>query len=174
MTLLCSPNHFLSCDQIDYSFLHKNVCHCQHQKTFLLSSGSTFLIDWVPSEYFTHTKHLNLSDFKSKVSRATKQYSTHLIWLFLFFLVIIELCKSRLDPDFLFRIKFLLSGTHNSSPSAPFPWLCSLIQPCHTLLCTISQIQEFLTYKVLQTNEKCDQTHTVDKKTKDKFPIFNY
>lgn len=118
-TLFCKAtdtNRFLSCDQIDYSFLHKNVCHCQHQKTFLLSSGSTCLIDLVPSEYFTHTKHLKLSDFKSKVSRATKQYSTHLIWLFLFFLVIIELCKSSLDPVKIFSSESNLCSLELTTP----------------------------------------------------------
>lgn len=60
-----------SCDRMDYSFLHKIVCHCQHQKLPPLCSGSTCLIDWVPSEQLTHTKQLNLSDFKSKVRQAT-------------------------------------------------------------------------------------------------------
>jgi len=75
---LCSPEQHTdnffpphSCDRMDYSFLHKIVCHCQHQKLPPLCSGSTCLIDWVPSEQLTHTKQLNLSDFKSKVRQAT-------------------------------------------------------------------------------------------------------
>lgn len=68
---------FHNCDRMDYSFPHRNICHCQHQKLPCFGSGSTCLIDQVPSEQLTHEKQLNLSDFKSKVRQATASSTAH-------------------------------------------------------------------------------------------------